>query len=214
MPVWRCPHCATPQAEASRCWVCRRSTTSCVTCRHYRRGLSGGLGLCGLDPRHAPVANTDVRACWVNVVTANPEADPGLWTTSPAAASAGAPAAVGSGGRAPRTFVPVEELVPRRASAAVAVLERPGAPSSAEEAAQSPAADPGRAPIAELVAPPVRPSAQPVVPPIAEAAADREPVAVMAPVDAPARTLRPVPGRWWLWGDPDPWPERLGEPWF
>src|SRR3954471_8859640 len=66
MPVWRCPHCATPQTEASRCWVCRRSTTSCVTCRHYRRGISGGIGLCGLDPKRNPVADTDVMACWVD----------------------------------------------------------------------------------------------------------------------------------------------------
>ena len=30
--------------------------------------------------------------------------------------------------------------------------------------------------------------------------------AVGAPVPAPAQA-KPVPGRWWLWGDPDPWPE-------
>ena len=30
MPLWRCPHCGTPQVESSRCWVCRRSTTSCA----------------------------------------------------------------------------------------------------------------------------------------------------------------------------------------
>ena len=27
MPMWRCPHCGTPQAEAARCWVCHRSTS-------------------------------------------------------------------------------------------------------------------------------------------------------------------------------------------
>src|SRR4051812_7460635 len=67
MPVWRCPHCATPQAEASRCWVCRRSTTSCVTCRHYRRGIAVGLGVCGLDPAHPVAAATDVQPCWVGL---------------------------------------------------------------------------------------------------------------------------------------------------
>ena len=30
MPMWRCPHCGTPQAETARCWVCRRSTTACA----------------------------------------------------------------------------------------------------------------------------------------------------------------------------------------
>ena len=29
MPMWRCPHCGTPQAETARCWVCRRSSTAC-----------------------------------------------------------------------------------------------------------------------------------------------------------------------------------------
>jgi hypothetical protein len=167
MPVWRCPHCATPQAEASRCWVCRRSTTSCVTCRHYRRGLSGSLGLCALEPRNAPVANTDVRGCWVAAEAsgepvAEPQAD---------AASAGRRSA---GSRAPRTFVPVESLAGGRDTGAVALLERPGA----DEAASRPAI---------------------------------EAVAVMERSTTPPEPVRPVPGRWWLWGDPDPWPERLGE---
>lgn len=178
MPVWRCPHCATPQAEASRCWVCHRSTTSCVTCRHYRRGISGGLGLCGLDPRHPAVADTDVKACWVGA--------PAVAAELAAATSrrGAAEAAPGSGaGRAPRTFVPVEELVTARERTAVAVMERVEL-----------AIDLGD----ELVAEPV---AQPTT----------EPVTV--PVMTPAAPTRPVPGRWWLWGDPDPWPERVGERW-
>ena len=171
MPVWRCPHCATPQAEASRCWVCHRSTTSCVTCRHYRRGISGGLGLCGLDPRHPAVAETDVMACWVGAPAA---ADDGL----PAGRAGGASeAGYGSpAGHAPRTFVPVEELVAAREHGAVAVLERVGDPVSDPE--------------------------------VAEAVRAAEPIPVMAP-----RASRPVPGRWWLWGDPDPWPERAGQRW-
>jgi hypothetical protein len=52
--------------------------------------------------------------------------------------------------------------------------------------------------------------------------ADAEPapveIAMPEPVPAPAiapvaRPDRPVPGRWWLWGDPDPWPERVGGRW-
>jgi hypothetical protein len=167
MPVWRCPHCATPQAEASRCWVCRRSTTSCVTCRHYRRGISGGLGLCGLDPKHGPVADTDVRACWVGAPVVHEEL-------------AGAPRTIGraaAGDHVPRTFVPVESLVAGREAAAVAVIERVSVDAPEPEPEPEP----------EALAP--------------------DPVPVMAP----APRDRPVPGRWWLWGDPDPWPERVGE---
>jgi len=44
MVSWRCPHCGSPQTETARCWVCRRSTTSCATCRHFRRSVAGRLG--------------------------------------------------------------------------------------------------------------------------------------------------------------------------
>ena len=42
----------------------------------------------------------------------------------------------------------------------------------------------------------------------------REPVPAMAPAlaTAPSPPAR-SPGRWWLWGDPDPWPERQGQRW-
>jgi hypothetical protein len=64
MPMWRCPHCGTPQAETARCWVCRRSSTACGTCRHFRRGVAANLGYCGLDPRRQPLAGDEIRACW------------------------------------------------------------------------------------------------------------------------------------------------------
>lgn len=64
MPLWHCPHCGTAQPEAARCWVCRRSSTSCATCRHFRRGVAGSLGYCGLDRRHAPLRGDEMRACW------------------------------------------------------------------------------------------------------------------------------------------------------
>ncbi len=44
MPMWRCPHCGTPQAETARCWVCRRSSTACGTCRNFRRAVAANLG--------------------------------------------------------------------------------------------------------------------------------------------------------------------------
>ena len=178
MPVWRCPHCATPQAEASRCWVCRRSTTSCVTCRHYRRAITGGLGLCGLDPRHPAVADTEVRACWVGMPAsaAGVAVGPGpLDWLAPDGASRS------PGRRTTRTFVPVEEGASASLAGAadgvpVAVLERGPAAHTSTSAA------PGIEP----------------------------PSVVDEPATAAAAGLhddRQVPGRWWLWGDPEPWPE-------
>jgi hypothetical protein len=64
MPSWRCPHCSTPQQEASRCWVCHRSSTSCGTCRHFRESVAARVGYCGLDRRHEPLQGDEVRACW------------------------------------------------------------------------------------------------------------------------------------------------------
>jgi len=165
MPVWRCPHCATPQPEASRCWVCRRSTTSCATCRHFRRGVAGGLGLCGLDPKHPALTGAEMRACWVAAPQAPDPAERRPVAVGPG--RAGRDEVPGSGsGYQPRTFVPVE-----------------------------PAA-----------------GATPVAPPIG---ADRGPAeGTTDGAVAHASTIAPamgapgqVPGTWWLWGDPEPWPD-------
>jgi hypothetical protein len=64
MPMWRCPHCATPQAETARCWVCHRSSTACGACRHFRRSVAGQLGYCGLDRARAPLTGDEIRPCW------------------------------------------------------------------------------------------------------------------------------------------------------
>jgi hypothetical protein len=64
MPMWRCPHCGTPQAETARCWVCRRSSTSCATCRNYRRSVAAQLGYCGLDRTRQPLTGEEIRGCW------------------------------------------------------------------------------------------------------------------------------------------------------
>jgi hypothetical protein len=64
MPMWRCPHCGTPQAETARCWVCHRSSTACGTCRHFRRSVAAQLGYCGLDRTRQPLAGIEIRACW------------------------------------------------------------------------------------------------------------------------------------------------------
>lgn len=64
MPQWRCPHCATPQPIAARCWVCRRSSTSCATCRHFRVSVAANVGYCGLDRERRPLRGDEIRACW------------------------------------------------------------------------------------------------------------------------------------------------------
>jgi hypothetical protein len=64
MTMWRCPHCGTPQAETARCWVCRRSSTACGTCRNFRRAIAGGLGYCALDRRRDPLVGDEIRPCW------------------------------------------------------------------------------------------------------------------------------------------------------
>ncbi len=64
MPLWHCPHCGTPQAEAARCWVCQKSSTSCATCRHFRDAVASQLGYCALDRRRDPLRGDEIRACW------------------------------------------------------------------------------------------------------------------------------------------------------
>lgn len=115
MPLWRCPHCGTPQVESSRCWVCRRSTTSCAACTHFRRGIAGGLGLCGLDPRRVPLRGTEMLACWVAADTTGALGGPDDPPDDPARVMvlAGPAASAASGSRVGRTFVPIESLMPR-----------------------------------------------------------------------------------------------------
>jgi hypothetical protein len=170
MAVWRCPHCATPQPEASRCWVCRRSTTCCATCRHFRRGVAGGLGLCGRDARHPVLDGTEMRACWSAAeAPPQPEGRPARSATGVVVAWVDELVS-----RRPRTFVPVEPQGP------VAAAGHDGPVAIAVEAP---------APALE---------AMPEVP---------APGSTPAPAPVAADALRPVPGRWWLWGDPEPWPE-------
>jgi len=123
MPVWRCPHCATPQPESARCWVCGRLTTTCAACRHYRRGVAGGLGLCGRNPRRLALRGTEVLPCWEALPVL---ADPPARGLDGSAANS----ARGAEEHHPRTFVPVDEprasvRQPVRAVAAPAASARP-----------------------------------------------------------------------------------------
>jgi hypothetical protein len=62
--MWHCPHCGTPQAETARCWVCRRSSTTCSTCRHFRLAVTQAIGYCGLDRTRRPLRGDEIRGCW------------------------------------------------------------------------------------------------------------------------------------------------------
>jgi hypothetical protein len=86
--------------------VCRRSTTTCATCLHFRRGIASGLGLCGLDARRTALDGTEIRACWVAATPVH--ADAGADGVPARELVMAGPADTAR--RAPRTFVPVEEL--------------------------------------------------------------------------------------------------------
>src|SRR5215211_4684313 len=62
--MWHCPHCGAPQAETARCWVCRRSSTTCSTCRHFRPSLAADVGYCAKDRWRTPLTGLELRACW------------------------------------------------------------------------------------------------------------------------------------------------------
>ena len=62
--MWHCPSCGAPQAETARCWVCRRSSTTCSTCTHFRPALAGDLGYCGRDAKRQPLTGRELRGCW------------------------------------------------------------------------------------------------------------------------------------------------------
>src|SRR4051795_4091859 len=76
MATWRCPHCGTPQPETSRCWVCRRSSTTCSTCRHFRQSLAPQVGYCGLDARRLPLRGDELRGCWTERPAAEAAGEP------------------------------------------------------------------------------------------------------------------------------------------
>jgi hypothetical protein len=44
--------------------VCHRSTTTCATCRHFRKAVTLRLGYCALDHAHRPLTGDEQRACW------------------------------------------------------------------------------------------------------------------------------------------------------
>ena len=112
MALWRCPHCGTPQPVAARCWVCRRSATSCGTCRHFRASVAARIGYCGLDRDRSPLAGDEIRACWVAVPAIASESDE---AATPELVPEPAPP------RLIRGFVPVDAVLAAAEAAPVAV---------------------------------------------------------------------------------------------
>ena len=78
--MWRCPHCATPQAETARCWVCHRSSTACGACRHFRRSVAGPTRLLRPGPPAKPAHGDEIRPCWeaADATSVNVPALPGV----------------------------------------------------------------------------------------------------------------------------------------
>jgi hypothetical protein len=114
--MWHCPHCGAPQAETARCWVCRRSSTTCSTCRHFRTSLAPDIGYCALDRKRQPLTGRELRGCW----TERPEdatAAPTLYDETVARANDirrarspdGAALVQGVHARA-RDFIPVDDV--------------------------------------------------------------------------------------------------------
>jgi hypothetical protein len=96
--MWHCPHCGALQAEAARCWVCRRSSTTCSTCRNFRLSLAADLGYCALDRRRRPLSGLELRGCWEGR-PATGEAPPDTDRPQPA-----------TGPSVLRGFIPVDEV--------------------------------------------------------------------------------------------------------
>jgi hypothetical protein len=85
--MWHCPHCGAPQAESARCWVCRKSSTTCSTCRHFQVSLTSDVGWCGLDPKRRPLRGVEQRGCWqerpATSLASAPPSEPWLGTGRP-----------------------------------------------------------------------------------------------------------------------------------
>ena len=149
--MWACPHCGTPQTETARCWVCRRSSTTCSTCRHFRTSLAADVGFCAKDRWRTPLTGLELRACWEEGRRAalEPDAGPGPTKAAiPDAPSRRTWAIVrGDGGPLDRPdpmrlrgFIPLEQLeVPGQAVAVNAAQESVPAPPAKAVLAAKPA---------------------------------------------------------------------------
>lgn len=93
--TWRCPHCATNQPEAPRCWVCGRSPITCRTCLFYRRSVAGSMGFCALDRARTVLTGLESRPCW-QAIDEVPGAGAGFFPPAAVALGAGEPTGDGT----------------------------------------------------------------------------------------------------------------------
>jgi hypothetical protein len=135
--MWHCPNCGAPQAETARCWVCRKSSTTCSTCRHFRASLAPDLGYCALDRQRRPLTGLELRGCWTERrSTAEGQGAPRTAEELTAARRRGVPA---------RGFVPVDEVEQPGPSAAItAPIILLGDPADSWDARTSLFGDPER----------------------------------------------------------------------
>jgi hypothetical protein len=146
--MWACPHCGAPQTETARCWVCRRSSTTCSTCRHFRTSLAADVGFCAKDRWRTPLTGLELRACWEE--RRHPAADPAAGPSPTKAPVADEPprrtwATVrGDGGPLDRPdpmrlrgFIPIEE-VRAEGNVVPVAAEPPTPPVNAREATPAP----------------------------------------------------------------------------
>ncbi len=115
--MWQCPHCGVPQAETARCWVCRRSSTTCSTCRHFRASVAADVGYCGLDRYRRPLTGLEERPCWEEGAASAMDAPVragtgnGMRADRKSARQRPAPYRADDGDRPPaRDFVPIEQV--------------------------------------------------------------------------------------------------------
>ena len=131
MPMWRCPHCATPQAETARCWVCHRSSTACGSCRHFRRSVAAQIGYCGLDRRRGPLRGDEIRECWESLDAPGSPGTPARPTLGPAAGWALAP-------DLDRTPVRLRDFIEVRVNLARDIADHPSAAGQDDEPRDQP----------------------------------------------------------------------------
>ncbi|MGZ8437298.1 MAG: hypothetical protein ACXWXR_02010 [Candidatus Limnocylindrales bacterium] len=131
MPMWRCPHCATPQAETARCWVCHRSSTACGSCRHFRRSVAAQIGYCGLDRRRRPLRGDEIRECWESLDAPGAPGTPARPTLGPAAGWALAP-------DLDRTPVRLRDFIEVRVDVARDIADHPPAAGQDDEPRDQP----------------------------------------------------------------------------
>ena len=133
LDMWHCPHCGAPQAETARCWVCRRSSTTCSTCRHFRASLATDVNYCALDRNRRPLTGLELRGCW-SEHPSSIQASARLASVGPDRRFGEASAAVTAAAAGVRGFVPVDAV---RHSRRVAPSEPAAAPATAASAASA-----------------------------------------------------------------------------